>query len=208
MSVSLFTQQANPNSGRGRRGALPPEATAALANPYVASRLRRLSGRLSEARRGERQAQGNVRSDLNKFIMPKLVEGHPQLRSAKAQTTSQQGRIAYMRLYNSALSTLTDQLINANWNNILIYDAEKQRDAKLQAKYGGNMTGLLKARKAAHRGSIQRWWMFNKQSVMQQALGIIQSNPDAVLGWMSSPIQYAPGPAVIPDLFTPDTPVA
>ena len=207
MSVSLFTQ-ANSNTGRARRGALPPESSAAFRDPYVSASIRRLRGRLSEARRGERQAQGNVRSDLNKFIMPKLVESHPQLRTARAQTTTQQGRIAYMRLYNSALSTLTDQILNGNWNNILTLDRDKERDAKLQAKYGSNVNGLLKARKAAHRVSIQRWWMFNKQAVMQQALGIIQSNPDAVLGWMSSPIQYAPGPAVIPDLFTPDTPVA
>ena len=194
MSVSLFTQP-NSNSGRARRSALPPESSAAFRDPYVSAHIKRLRGRLTEARRGERQAQGSVRSDVNKFLMPKLVEGHPQLRTARAQTSTQQGRIAYMRLYNAALSTLTDQIIGGNWNNILTLDRDKQRDAKLQAKYGGNVSALHKARKAAHRVSIQRWWMLNKAALIQRVDSIISSNPDAALGWISSSPQamgYAP----------------
>ena len=174
-----------------RFGPMPEVTRQAFQDPIVSGHIRKLRGQLAEARAGQRRSQGSVRSDLNKFIMPKLVQLHPQLQAAKAQTTSQQGRVGYMRLYNAALSTLTNQIINSNWNNILTLDKDKERDAKLQQKYGSNMSELLKARKAAHRVSIQRWWMFNKARMLQTIDNIVSQNPDSALGWISSAPQLS-----------------
>ena len=168
-----------PSTNRRSRfnSGMSADAKAAFQQPEVQSYIKKMRGRLQEARAGERGTQGNIRSDINKFVMPILAETYQPLATARGLTNTPQGRINYMKLYNDALSRASNAVLDANWSNILITQRDQQKDERLQSKYASNPLALLKARKGAHRVSIQRWWMINKNDAIKSLTDIARNNP-------------------------------
>ena len=71
---------------------------------------------------------------------------------------------------------ITNSILDSNWDDILYTESDKVKDQKLKAK-GLSGEPLLRARKAAHRNAIQRWWMLSKEQTMGDIIRTIAVSP-------------------------------